>query len=152
MKDRDAFFMAIATMFGTRSTCNRGKVGAIAVRENRVISSGYVGAPAGLAHCTEAGCKMLNGHCINTVHAEANVMAFAARSGLPLEGSTLYTTHSPCLNCAKMLVNTGIFRVVFGIDYGDTDAVNMLAALGVELDFIDTSPEVMGGSEEPELH
>lgn len=149
MEDRDPFFMAIAAMFGTRSTCRRAKVGAIAVRERRVVSSGYVGAPSGLMHCIEIGCKMKDGHCINTVHAEANVVAFAAKSGLALEGAALYTTHSPCLSCAKMLVNTGIYRIVYGKDYGDTDAVNLLTALGVELEFVPLSQETLGITQEP---
>jgi dCMP deaminase len=110
---RVRLFLSIAHLFGQRSTCPRAQVGAIAVWRGRIIASGYVGAVSGQPHCAESGCDMQDGHCVRTVHAEANVVAWAARAGVSLNGATLYCTHGPCLNCAKLLINAGIVTVVY---------------------------------------
>lgn len=122
----DQYFMSIAEMVGTRGTCDRGRSGCVIVKDKRVLVTGYVGSPAGLAHCDEAGHEMhkvthTDGtesmHCIRTIHAEQNAMAQAARLGVPLEGSTVYCKMVPCYVCAKILMNAGIKRVVAAKDY-----------------------------------
>lgn len=122
----DEYFTNIAEMVGTRATCNRGKSGCVVVKNNRILATGYVGSPAGVSHCDEIGHEMhtvihANGtktqHCIRTTHAEQNVIAQAARVGSALEGGTLYTHMTPCYVCAKMIINSGIKRVVASMDY-----------------------------------
>jgi len=129
----DAYFMGITFEVARRSTCNRAQVGAIVVRDKRILTTGYNGSPTGLAHCTEAGCLMVNGHCVRTLHAEQNAIIQAALHGVSTGGATLYVTHQPCLTCAKMIINAGIVRVVYGGDYPDDLAYQFLAEAGVEL-------------------
>ena len=122
----DEYFMEIAHQVGTRSTCDRGKTGCVLVKNKRIISTGYVGAPAGCAHCDEVGHEMhtvfhedntQSRHCIRTTHAEQNVLVQAARFGISTEGATLYTMMIPCYVCAKMIISAGIVRVVAEKDY-----------------------------------
>lgn len=130
----DEYFMAIARAVATRSTCARKSVGAILVKDKRILSTGYNGAPAGLRHCDhEGGGDMLHGHCLRSTHAEQNALVQAARHGTAIDGSTFYCTASPCLTCAKLLINAGIARVVFADAYPDEHAVAMLREAGVEL-------------------
>lgn len=127
---RDELFMAIATMVARRGTCARAKVGAVAVIDGRIVSSGYAGAVSGDPHCLEVGCAIdidkWGQHCKRSVHAEANVVAWAARNGAPLEFATIYCTHSPCIDCAKLLINAGVGRVVWMASYGDPSGVMLL--------------------------
>lgn len=117
-------------MYGQRSSCLRANVGTVAIREGRIIAAGYCGAPHGLPHCTSVGCEVVDGHCIRSVHAEANLVAWAARTGTSLESTTMYCTHEPCRNCAKLIANAGIEMVWYGEAYED-NATPMLRALGV---------------------
>lgn len=110
---RPMLFMGIADMFGRRSSCPRANVGCVATLEGRIVASGYVGAPHGQPHCLEVGCKMENDHCVRTVHAEANLVAWSARVGTPLDGTTVWCTHSPCRNCALLLSNVGVDTLCF---------------------------------------
>lgn len=131
---RDEWLMRLVTVVSTRGTCNRAQVGALVVRGGRVISEGYVGAPAGLPHCLDVGDEIgLDGGCTRTVHAEANAIAFAARYGTGTEGSELYCTHSPCLNCAKLIINAGIRKLVFEHSYRDSSGLALLEAAGVDV-------------------
>lgn len=109
----DEYFIKTAEMVSTRATCDRRHVGAVIVKDKIIISTGYNGAPRGLAHCDDADHEMSDGHCIRTVHAEANAIIQAARKGVAIEGGTIYLTTSPCYDCFKMIVNTGITRVVY---------------------------------------
>lgn len=127
---RPALFMAIAHLFGQRSSCPRAEVGAVAVKDGRIIATGYVGAPSGQAHCNEIGCKMEAGHCVRTIHAEANLVAWAARVGTPLVGAILYCTHSPCLKCAQLIANAGISELHYHQTY-NLYAVRTLREFGV---------------------
>ena len=111
---------------GARSTCDRGRSGSVIVRSKRMISTGYVGAPAGCAHCDEVGHEMhavihedgsQSKHCIRTTHAEQNAIVQAARFGISTEGATLYCKMTPCYACAKMIISAGITRVVAENDY-----------------------------------
>lgn len=125
--------MRIAHEVASRATCERRKVGAVIVAEKRILTTGYNGAPQGLPHCTEVGCKMENGHCIRTLHAEQNAIVQAAFFGVSCQGSSLYVTCQPCNNCAKMIINAGIRKVVFEGDYPDPFALELFGAAGVQL-------------------
>lgn len=106
--------MAIAKIISTRATCDRARIGAVLVKNRRIISTGYNGAPPGLPDCDgQEGHLMEEGHCIRTLHSEENaILQLAAIGGTSAEGATLYTTHSPCYHCAKKIIMVGIKRVV----------------------------------------
>lgn len=110
----DHFFMSIARMTATRATCDRKHVGAVLVLDRRIVAGGYNGSISGLDHCDDIGHDVLEGHCVRTVHAEANAVADAARRGIALEGATAYVTALPCWLCFKLLVQAGIGTVVYG--------------------------------------
>lgn len=134
---RPLMFMSIAEIVAKRSTCERAKVGAVAVVNNRVVSIGYGGAPANQPHCTEVGCEIgPDGGCIRTVHAEANIIAFAAKQGVSLEGGDIYVTLSPCYRCAQLIINAGIKSVYYQTRYRKTDGIDLLLKSGVELGII----------------
>src|SRR4051794_26103226 len=108
---RDVLFIETALLYSRRSTCSRGQVGAVLVRDNRIISAGYNGAPPGQAHCTEVGCWLPDGEyggCKRAIHAEANALVWAARVGIPVDHSSIYTTHASCEQCSRLLVAAGI--------------------------------------------
>lgn len=107
------YFLGIAKMAATRSTCDRRNVGAVIAKHKVILSTGYNGAPRGMPHCDDVGHEISDGHCIRTVHAEANAVAQAARNGMSIDGATIYLTHSPCYDCFKMMVNAGIAHVVY---------------------------------------
>ncbi|PJA52045.1 MAG: deaminase, partial [Candidatus Marinimicrobia bacterium CG_4_9_14_3_um_filter_48_9] len=107
------YFMQIAEQVATRSTCERKFVGAVIVRDKMILSTGYNGSIRGLPHCEEAGHEMENGHCIRTVHAEANAIVQAARNGVAIENADIYVTASPCYYCFKLIANAGIKRVYY---------------------------------------
>lgn len=133
--DREMMFMQITKVVAKRSTCLRAQVGATIILDNRVVSMGYAGAPSRLEHCTESGCKMEDGHCVRTVHAEANAIAFAAKAGIPTDGAEMYITHSPCTNCAKLIINSGIRRVTYQEYWGD--GIELLDHAGLEVIYFD---------------
>lgn len=130
MRSRDELLMSVARQFALQATCSRLHVGAVASKEGRILSTGYNGAPAGMPHCAH---HFEDKSCIESVHAEANAIAFAARHGVTLSGATLHTTHSPCMTCAHLLVNSGFVRVVYQVAYRDTSPLAMLARAGVEV-------------------
>ncbi len=122
----DEYFMRLVKEVGSRATCDRGRSGCVVTRDRRILSTGYVGAPAGCKDCDEVGHEMHsvthpNGkqsqHCIRTSHAEANAIALAARNGVMLDGATLYCNMTPCYACAKVIINAGIVRVIVRTDY-----------------------------------
>jgi dCMP deaminase len=129
----DEYFMQITFQVAKRSTCPRTAVGAVIVREKRILTTGYNGSPRGQPHCTEVGCLIVNDHCVRTLHAEQNAIIQGALHGVDVSASTLYVTHQPCLSCAKMIINAGIQRVVYAGDYPDDIARGFLEAAGVEL-------------------
>ena len=112
------YFMNIAGVVATRSTCDRRYVGAVIVRDRTILSTGYNGSIRGLPHCSDVGHWMEGGHCIATVHAEANAVIQAARNGVSIEGATLYVTASLCWSCFKMVANAGIKTIVYDEFYG----------------------------------
>lgn len=113
--ERDELFMQVAELFALRSTCTRGNIGAVIVKEGRIISSGYNGAPPGMKHCSEVGCEVGDEElgCQRTIHAEANALIFAARTGVPTIDSIMYCTHSPCAACARLLIAAGISKLFY---------------------------------------
>lgn len=135
----DEYFMSIARLVAGRSTCLRRRVGAILVKDRRILASGYNGAPAGLQHCDETGCvrerlQIPSGErheLCRGIHAEQNAIIQSANYGTGIDRSTIYTTHHPCSVCAKMIINAGIVRVVTDDSYPDDLASEMLAAAGV---------------------
>ena len=129
----DEYFMNIARMVATRATCDRKHVGAVLVRDRTLLSTGYNGSIRGHQHCTEVGHMMEDGHCVRTVHAEANAIIQAAKNGVAIEGSDIYTTASPCWPCFKLIANAGIKRIVFGEFYRDERIFEHARRLGIEL-------------------
>jgi len=127
--NRGDYYRMVTLAVALRATCDRGKSGAIIVRDGRIISAGYVGSPSGVPHCDEEGHEMEtryekvveqireSRHCIRTVHAEMNAILQAARYGPPIEGSDLFCTMFPCYDCAKAIVNVGIRKVHAFNDY-----------------------------------
>lgn len=109
----DEYFLEIAKVVAKRSTCDRANVGAVIAKNKVILSTGYNGAPRGLPHCDDVGHEIIDGHCIRTIHAEANAIAQAARNGAPIEGAAIYLTISPCYDCFKMMINSGIKEVVY---------------------------------------
>ncbi len=118
--------MTITRQVAERSTCPRAKVGAVIVRDRNILATGYNGAPAGLAHCTDVGCLIyesrapggdLESNCYRSIHAEINAITQAAKNGAAIAGADIYVTHSPCIQCLKVLVNTGVRRVFYERPY-----------------------------------
>lgn len=129
----DEYFLSIAREVATRSTCARRHVGAVIVREKRILCTGYNGSPPGQPHCIDVGCLMEEGRCIRTLHAEQNAIAQAALHGVSTKAATLYSTCRPCHVCARMIVGAGIVRVVFFGDAPEGWAREVLLAAGVEI-------------------
>ena len=135
------YFTSITRMVATRSTCLRRHVGAILVKEKRILATGYNGAPAGLKHCIEVGCireeaSIPSGtrhELCRALHAEQNAIVQAAYHGISIAGSTLYCTNKPCVICSKMLINAGIKRIFFDEAYDDDLADAMLDEAGIEI-------------------
>jgi len=125
--------MNLAVQAAARSTCPRKAVGAVIVRDKAVLATGYNGSLRGLAHCTDVGCLMENGHCVRTVHAEANAILQAARNGVRIEGADIYATASPCWSCFKLIANAGIRRVFYGDFYRDERIVTFAGEAGIDL-------------------
>ncbi len=123
--------MDIARTVATRATCPRATVGAVLVREHRILTTGYNGAPRGVAHCTEVGCTVINGHCQRATHAEANAIVQGALHGVGLQNATAYCTHQPCVNCSKLLISAGVVKIVYDDAYPDAVASGLLAEAGI---------------------
>lgn len=124
----------MALLASERSTCLRKKVGCVVAKEGRVLTLGYAGAPSGLPHCLDHGCIIgPTGGCIRTAHAEQNAISWAAREGIALLDSTLYVTLSPCLQCANLIINSGIKKVVYLEEYRDRAGIEQLARGGIIL-------------------
>jgi len=136
--------MGIAKAVAARSTCTRRKVGAVLVRDGLIVSSGYNGSPEGLEHCVDVGCDVVNGHCVRTVHAEANALIQAGQVGARTSGATLYTTASPCRACMSLIINARIARVVYAEPYQDPThdgdesrwALDTAERLGIEMKLV----------------
>ena len=140
----DEYFMNIAREVATRSTCSRKHVGAVIVRDRTILSTGYNGSVRGLPHCDEVGHMMEDGHCVRTIHAEANAIIQAAKNGTRIDGAGIYVTASPCWTCFKTIANAGLTRIVFGEFYRDPRIFEMSLLIGIEL--VDLTHTPVGGS------
>jgi dCMP deaminase len=137
----DEYFMEIVELIKSRSTCIRRQVGALVVKDKRILATGYNGAPSGCRHCSEIGClreelKIPSGQrheLCRAIHAEQNAIVQAAYSGTSVKGGTLYVTHQPCVLCAKMAINAGIKKIVFRGDYPDELAMELLQEASVRV-------------------
>ncbi|MFC2948413.1 ComE operon protein 2 [Virgibacillus sediminis] len=136
------YFMAQSHLLALRSTCTRLMVGATIVRDKRIIAGGYNGSVTGSIHCVDEGCYVIDGHCVRTVHAEANALLQCAKFGVPTENADIYVTHFPCLQCCKQLIQSGIKTVYYAEDYHNHPyAVELFEEAGVdtikvELDYL----------------
>ena len=129
----DEYFMNIAQVVSSRSTCPRKYVGAVIVRNRTILSTGYNGSIRGMPHCSDVGHMMEAGHCVATIHAEANAIIQAARNGVMIDGATLYVTASPCWSCFKQSANAGVNRICYGEFYRDERIFAVAEQLGIEL-------------------
>jgi len=147
----DEYFLQIARAVGSRGTCDRGRAGAVIVKNKRILSTGYVGSPVGLEHCDDVGHlihEVLNTdgtrslHCIRTTHAEQNAIVQAARYGIAIDGGTIYCKMAPCFVCCKMIINAGIKRVVCEKNYHGAKLTHeFYKKAGVELVILDNKLE-----------
>ncbi len=134
----DNYFMNIAIMVASRTTCLRRKVGSVIVQGKQIISTGYNGSPQGMPHCIDIGCAREGvpsgerSELCRGAHAEQNAINFAAQYGISIKGATIYTTHLPCSWCSKSIVNSGILRVVFLHDYPDPASKEILGTIHLE--------------------
>lgn len=133
---RDQTLLQVANVIAERSTCTRLNVGAVIAREGRIMTTGYNGPPSGMPHCDHTVAERIVQPCTAAVHAEANAIAFAARYGMATEHAELYVTHSPCGTCAKLIVNAGIVRVAYGVEFRDLTGLDLLESAGVETFYV----------------
>jgi dCMP deaminase len=137
----DTYFMNITTLVAQRSTCTRRAVGAIIVKDKRILSTGYNGAPTGIRHCLEVGClreslQVPSGErheLCRGIHAEQNAIIQAAYHGVSVNNAVLYCTNQPCAICAKMIINAGIKKIYYQSGYSDALAQEMLSEAGIDL-------------------
>ncbi|HLL39020.1 MAG TPA: cytidine/deoxycytidylate deaminase family protein [Rubrobacteraceae bacterium] len=133
----DEYFTRIAHEVATRSTCHRLAVGAVIVRDKRILTTGYNGSPSGMPHCDDVGCliRIVDGResCQRTLHAEQNAIIQAAYHGDSVRDSILYCTHQPCLLCTKMIMNAGIEKVRYVVGYPDPLALRLASDGGLEI-------------------
>ena len=141
----DEYFLEMADAVSTRATCDRGRSGCVITRNKQILVTGYVGSPAGFAHCDEVGHQMkdvkhedgsVTSHCMRTIHAEQNAICQAAKLGISIEGSTVYCRMTPCRTCAMLIINCGVKRVVCERKYhAGGESEEMFTQAGIELDY-----------------
>jgi dCMP deaminase len=137
----DEYFMEIARQVATRSTCMRRRIGAVIVRDKRILATGYNNVPSNIEHCTTRGCLRdamgipsgQRHELCRGIHAEQNAIVQAARNGVSIDGSTLYSTTQPCILCAKLMINAGIEEIVFAGEYPDPLSQELLSEAGITL-------------------
>lgn len=142
----DEYFMEVTRTVAKRATCDRGRSGCVIVKDKRILCTGYVGSPIGVEHCDEIGHELLetynekgekSTHCVRTSHAEQNAIAQAARFGISIDGSTLYCKMEPCYICAKIIINSGIKRVVAEMKYHAAERTReVFEKAGVQLEVL----------------
>jgi dCMP deaminase len=141
----DQYFMNIASVVASRSTCPRKFVGAVVVRDKTILSTGYNGSIRGMPHCPEDGHMMENDHCVATIHAEANAIIQAAKNGVNIDGGSIYTLASPCWPCFKLIANAGINKVVYREFYRDERIFEAAALAKIELVHLEELPDFKAG-------
>jgi len=129
----DDYFMSIAQVVATRSTCPRKYVGSVLVKNRTILSTGYNGSIRGMPHCSDVGHMMEDGHCVATIHAESNAILQAAKNGVMIDGAFCYVTASPCWSCFKQLANAGITRICYGEFYRDDRIFDVAKQIHIEL-------------------
>ena len=134
----DEYFMAQSHLLSLRSTCSRLSVGATIVKDKRIIAGGYNGSIKGDEHCIDVSCKVIEGHCVRTIHAEINAILQCSKFGVCTEGATIYVTHFPCLNCTKSIIQAGIKEICYANDYRNNEyAQELLEKSGVVVRKVD---------------
>ncbi|HWR01237.1 MAG TPA: dCMP deaminase family protein [Chlorobaculum sp.] len=137
------YFMSVAHLISRRATCTRGHIGAVIVRDHNILSTGYNGAPSGLPHCNEVNCRIfvsthpdgtVEENCVNTIHAEINAIAQAAKHGVSIKDADIYITASPCIHCLKVLINVGIRTIYYDKPYKIEHISELLRLSGVRLE------------------
>ena len=147
----DEYFMEIARTVAKRATCDRGRSGCVIARDKQILVTGYVGSPRGLPHCDEVGHQMKTvthedghqtHHCTRTAHAEQNAICQAAKLGIAIDGATLYCKMTPCAACCKMIINSGIKKVVCEKKYhAGEESEEAFKQAGVDLAFFEDKVE-----------
>ena len=138
----DEYFLELTEVVGRRGTCDRGRCGSVITLSNRIVMTGYAGSPAGQPHCDDVGHDMqdrihsdgtTSSHCVRTSHAEENAIVHAARFGISLDGATIYTKMLPCINCARLIITSGILRVVAAHGYhASSKSTELFISAGIE--------------------
>ena len=130
----DQYFMGQSLLLSLRSTCTRLAVGATIVRDKRIIAGGYNGSVSGDVHCIDEGCYLVDGHCVRTIHAEMNAILQCAKFGVGTDEAEIYVTHFPCLQCTKMILQSGIKKIHYLSDYrNDEYAINLIEQAGASV-------------------
>mgnify|MGYP001560162243 CR=1 FL=1 len=130
-------FSGLLDILAKRGTCPRARVGIILARDSRIVATGYNGAPTNMSHCLDVGCLLsLTGGCIRAVHAEANVIAFAAREGIRTQDTALYVSLAPCLSCAQLIINAGISDVFYQSPYRNPEGLRLLESVNIKTTYI----------------
>ena len=139
------YFLTITRNVAERSTCTRAKVGAVIVRDKNILATGYNGAPAGMPHCLDVGCLVYTSktpsgeveeNCFRTIHAEINAIAQAAKNGASIRDADIYITHTPCIHCVKVLINTGIRRIFYEREYKRATIEELLRGGNIEMECV----------------
>lgn len=143
----DEYFLEVQRAVAKRGTCDRGRSGAVIAKDRQILSTGYVGSPAGLMHCDEVGHLFkdtvhddghVSRHCVRTAHAEMNAITNAAKRGVSIDGATMYCNMTPCRTCAMAIINGGIKRVVCMKKYHEgKESEEMLASVGINVEFVE---------------
>ena len=147
----DEYFLEVMAAIAKRATCDRGRSGCVIAKDRQILSTGYVGAPAGLSHCDEVGHLFkdtvhddghMSRHCVRTAHAEMNAITNAAKRGISIDGSTIYSSMTPCRTCAMAIINAGIKRVMCLRRYHEgADSEKMFKEAGISLDVVEEKIE-----------
>ena len=147
----DEYFMEVCRAVAKRATCDRGRSGCVIAKDKQILVTGYVGSPKGIPHCDEVGHQMKtmihedghqSQHCVRTAHAEQNAIVQAAKTGVAIDGATVYCKMTPCAVCCKMIINAGVKRVVCEKRYhAGSESEEMFRQVGIELNFFDENVE-----------
>ncbi|GEL08631.1 ComE operon protein 2 [Salisediminibacterium halotolerans] len=146
------YFMAQSHLLALRSTCTRLMVGATIVRDKRIIAGGYNGSISGGSHCEDEGCYLIDDRCARTIHAEINAILQCAKFGVPAEGSEIYVTHFPCLNCCKAIIQAGIRAVYYAEDYKNHPfALELFAEAGIHVEQVELEEMILDTNNQEKL-
>ncbi|MDF2607117.1 MAG: ComE operon protein 2 [Bacillales bacterium] len=146
------YFMTQSKLLAKRSTCTRLAVGATIVRDKRIIAGGYNGSIKGSEHCIDEGCYVVDNHCIRTIHAEMNAIIQCSKFGVSTDNAEIYVTHFPCIQCTKSIIQAGIKKVYYEIDYKNNPyAITLFEQAGVEVEQVLVNEQVLVSKEMSEF-